>query len=200
MLVKGATGILLRCKLMCPMYAINSSIMQSRWWLDTRWAPLIIHCLMYICWPLLFVSDGVSCIKLYLGKLVSYSIAWWCLCWNGSHGPTQYLGEMQTGWCPMYAINWNVMEPRWWWDTRWSLLIIHCLVYICWPLCVWWYYLVQIIPIAKLVFYSISWWCHDMEMISASLSLCEGNLPIAGGFPSQRANNAELWCFLCCLP
>ena len=26
-------------------------------------------------------------------------------------------------------------------------------------------------------------------------SLCEGNPPVTGGFPSQRASNVELWCF-----
>ena len=36
---------------------------------------------------------------------------------------------------------------------------------------------------------------HDMEMLFALLAICEGN---PGGFPSQRASDAELWCFLCC--
>ena len=31
-----------------------------------------------------------------------------------------------------------------------------------------------------------AWWCHQMETFSPSLALCEGNLPITGGFPSQR--------------
>ena len=59
---------------------------------------------------------------------------------------------------------------------------------------------IQIILIAKLVFYSISWWCHDMEMLYASLSLWEENPLITGGFPSQKASNAELWCFIRCSP
>ena len=41
------------------------------------------------------------------------------------------------------------------------------------------------------------WWHHDMVMLSSLLALCEGNPPVTGGFPSQRANNAELCCFLC---
>ena len=32
----------------------------------------------------------------------------------------------------------------------------------------------------------ISWWHHQMETFSALLALCEGNLPVTGGFPSQR--------------
>ena len=31
-----------------------------------------------------------------------------------------------------------------------------------------------------------SWWCHQMETFSALLTLCEGNPPMTGGFPSQR--------------
>ena len=37
----------------------------------------------------------------------------------------------------------------------------------------------------------VSWWHRGMEMISALLALCEGNPLVAGGFPSQRANNAH---------
>ena len=33
---------------------------------------------------------------------------------------------------------------------------------------------------------SISWWRHQMEIISALLSFCEGNPQETGGFPSQR--------------
>ena len=33
---------------------------------------------------------------------------------------------------------------------------------------------------------SISWWRHQVETFSALLALCEGNLPVPGGFPSQR--------------
>ena len=33
---------------------------------------------------------------------------------------------------------------------------------------------------------------HDMEMLSALLALCEGNPPVTGGFPSQRASNVKL--------
>ena len=32
-----------------------------------------------------------------------------------------------------------------------------------------------------------SWWRHQMGTISASLALCEGNSPVTGEFPSQRA-------------
>ena len=34
------------------------------------------------------------------------------------------------------------------------------------------------------------WWLHEMETISMLLALCEGNAPVTGGFPSQRASNA----------
>ena len=37
-------------------------------------------------------------------------------------------------------------------------------------------------------------------ILSAILVLCEGNPPVTGGFPSQRASNPELWWFLCCYP
>ena len=36
---------------------------------------------------------------------------------------------------------------------------------------------------------------HDMELVSTLQVLCEGKPPVTGGFPSQRASNAEL-CFL----
>ena len=36
---------------------------------------------------------------------------------------------------------------------------------------------------------------HYMTTLSALLSLCEGNPPVIGGFPSQRDSNVELWCF-----
>ena len=42
------------------------------------------------------------------------------------------------------------------------------------------------------------WWWHGMERLSTLLALCEGNPPVTGGFPSQRASNADLWGFLCC--
>ena len=37
-------------------------------------------------------------------------------------------------------------------------------------------------------------WRHEMEAFSALLALCEGNRPVTGRFPSQRASNADLWC------
>ena len=44
------------------------------------------------------------------------------------------------------------------------------------------------------------WWRHIMERFSVVLALCERNPPVTSGFPSKRANNAELWCFLWCGP
>ena len=35
------------------------------------------------------------------------------------------------------------------------------------------------------------WFCHD----DTSLAFYEGNPPVTGGFPSQRASNMEPWCF-----
>ena len=32
-----------------------------------------------------------------------------------------------------------------------------------------------------------TWWRHQMETFSALLALCEGNPPVTGEFPSQRA-------------
>ena len=37
-------------------------------------------------------------------------------------------------------------------------------------------------------------WRHQMEIFSALLSLCAGNPPVTGGFPTQQDRNAELWC------
>ena len=34
-------------------------------------------------------------------------------------------------------------------------------------------------------------WRHDMETLSALLTLCEGNPSVIDGFPSQRASNAS---------
>ena len=42
---------------------------------------------------------------------------------------------------------------------------------------------------------SLTWWCHEMEMLSNLLSLCVGNMLVTGGIPSQRSNNMDLWCF-----
>ena len=40
------------------------------------------------------------------------------------------------------------------------------------------------------------WWRHQMDAISTLLALSVGNSPVTGEFPSQRASDAELWCFL----
>ena len=37
-----------------------------------------------------------------------------------------------------------------------------------------------------LAFHPITWWRHQMESFSASLSLCAGNSPVTGEFPTQR--------------
>ena len=37
---------------------------------------------------------------------------------------------------------------------------------------------------------------HDMEALSTLLSLCEGNPPVIGGFPSQRDSNVDIWFLL----
>ena len=39
-----------------------------------------------------------------------------------------------------------------------------------------------------------------METFSALLALCAGNSPVTGEFPTQRTNDAELWCFLWSAP
>ena len=41
-----------------------------------------------------------------------------------------------------------------------------------------------------------TWWHHHMESLSTLLTLCEGNPPATGRFPSQR----DLWCFFICDP
>ena len=44
--------------------------------------------------------------------------------------------------------------------------------------CIWWR--------------EFTWWCHDMEMFSKLLALCEWIPLVICGFPSQEASNAEL--------
>ena len=39
-----------------------------------------------------------------------------------------------------------------------------------------------------------------MEAFSMLLALCEGNPLVTGEFPSQKASDAELWCFLWSVP
>ena len=36
------------------------------------------------------------------------------------------------------------------------------------------------------------WWRHHTETFSAVLVLCEGNVPVTDGYPSQKASNAFL--------
>ena len=38
-------------------------------------------------------------------------------------------------------------------------------------------------------------WRHDMDKLSIFLAPCEGNRSLTGGFVSQRASDAKLWCF-----
>ena len=40
-----------------------------------------------------------------------------------------------------------------------------------------------------------TWWRHQMETFFALLALCEGNSPVIGEFPSQRASNAGFGVF-----
>ena len=37
-----------------------------------------------------------------------------------------------------------------------------------------------------------------METLLVLLALCEGNPPVTGGFPSQRASKAKFWFCICC--
>ena len=43
-----------------------------------------------------------------------------------------------------------------------------------------------------------SWWRHEIITLSVLLAHCEGNPWVNGGFASQRASDAERWCFLVC--
>ena len=47
-----------------------------------------------------------------------------------------------------------------------------------------WFMCVLIFIIRRSTFET--WWCHQMEVFSALLALCEGNSPVTGEFPSQR--------------
>ena len=44
------------------------------------------------------------------------------------------------------------------------------------------------------------WWRYYMETLPALLALCRGNLSVTGGFPSQRASDSMVWCFIWCQP
>ena len=46
----------------------------------------------------------------------------------------------------------------------------------------------------------LSWRRHEIVTLSESLALCAGNPPVTDGFPSERASEAELWCFFWCQP
>ena len=48
------------------------------------------------------------------------------------------------------------------------------------------------------VFLAHDGWCYEMEALCALLALCEGNPPVTGIFPSQKASNAALRCFFWC--
>ena len=41
-----------------------------------------------------------------------------------------------------------------------------------------------------------TWWHHDMGTFSMLLAICEGNPPVTGGFPSQRASNKSVMFYL----
>ena len=43
--------------------------------------------------------------------------------------------------------------------------------------------------------YSAAWWLEGIESISELLALCDGNPPVTGGFPSQRASNTGFGVF-----
>ena len=43
-----------------------------------------------------------------------------------------------------------------------------------------------------------TWWCHDTEMLSALLPLCEENPLVTDRFRSQRVHYAQCWYFQCC--
>ena len=41
-------------------------------------------------------------------------------------------------------------------------------------------------------------WRNDMETFSALLAFCDCTPQVTGGFPSQKASDEEIWCFLWC--
>ena len=51
-------------------------------------------------------------------------------------------------------------------------------------------------PVLKSAYLS-TWWRHQMEIFSALLALCEGSPPVVS---LTKASDAELWCFLWCVP
>ena len=43
-----------------------------------------------------------------------------------------------------------------------------------------------------------SWWRHQMETFSALLTLCAGNSPVTGEFPTKASDAQFWWIFLIC--
>ena len=67
-----------------------------------------------------------------------------------------------------------------------------------WMLWEYWPYCNASGPYNHILDFIMTWWYNDMEMLSTLLALCEGNILVTGGFPSQRTGKAGLWCFLLC--
>ena len=70
--------------------------------------------------------------------------------------------------------------------------MVHIIAYNEWYIWLWhrlWYIVIAICDL-------VPWWYHAMETLSTLLALCEGNPPVTGGFPSQRASNVDFWCLL----
>ena len=83
-------------------------------------------------------------------------------------------------WFPLLTI--SVLGNKW---KAWMVVPWHLMIYEVWNF--WW-------P-KELLSSALCRWCPDVETLSTSLALCDGNPLMTGGLPSQRASNVELWCF-----
>ena len=119
--------------------------------------------------------------------VIPYSLHW---CQNFSGGQaiiTFHECEIVVGLCQIIYIATKDLNP--------------CLK-ISWDIS-WWYLMSQSslkISTANLTASRPSWWCQNMETLTALLALCEGNRPLTSQYPSQRASDVEILSFLCCWP
>ena len=159
------------------------------------------------------VTYGLFLSKVWLKKTIDWSFVFtcsvsWCVYWNihlflflfqstCTHStwiPWQRLWIIISFHPLLQVIN-SVTKYRlrnsalWdWWDCSIRLPYIHCAKWATDFCCA----IANVLLEKKLsclrspTLTQITWWSHWVEIFSALLALCEGNLPVTRGFPSQR--------------